>query len=78
MEYPTLSPTEPEDPEAILSYRRDVVEAAMREQSAILWRPAEDITYSLVNNSSGAAADILTDPDRVITLYADRIYQGIP
>jgi len=78
VEYPTLSPTEPEDPEAILSYRRDVVEQAMREQSAILWRPAEDITYSLVNNSSGAAADILTDPDRVITLYADRIYQGIP
>ena len=27
---PTLSPTEPEDPEAILAYRRDVVEAEMR------------------------------------------------
>ena len=35
--YPTVSPTEPESAEDILAYRRDVVEQAMREQSAILW-----------------------------------------
>ena len=76
--YPTLSPTEPEDPEAILAYRRDVVEQAMREQSAVLWRPAEDITYSMVNNSSGAVLDEQTHPNEIVHLYADRIYQGIP
>lgn len=78
VEYPTVSPTEPEDPEAILAYRRDVVEQAMREQSAILWRPAEDIIYSMWNNSGGVAIDEQTHPEEIVHLYADRIYQGIP
>lgn len=78
VEYPTLSPTEPEDPEAILSYRRDMVEQAMREMSAVLWRPAETFSYSMKNNSAGVAADQESDPGQVVTLYADRIYQGIP
>ena len=76
--YPTVSPTEPEDPEAILAYRRDVVEAAMREQSSILWRPAQTFSYSLKSNSGGVALDSQSDPNQVVTLYADRIYQGIP
>lgn len=78
VEYPTVPPTEPEDPEAILAFRRDVVEAAMREQSAILWRPAEDIVYSMWNNSSGVVIDEQTHPEEIVHLYADRIYQGIP
>ena len=77
-DYPTISPTEPEDPSQILSYRRDVVEQAMREQSAVLWTPAEDFTYSMKNNSLGIAADSETDPERVVTLEAGKIYQGIP
>ena len=76
--YPTVSATEPEDAEAILAYRRDVVEQAMREQSAILWHPAEDVTYSMKNNSLGIEADAELSPGSVVTLYADRIYQGIP
>ena len=77
-DYPTISPTEPEDPAEILAYRRDVVEQAMREQSAVLWTPAEDFTYSMKNNSLGIAADSETDPERVVTLEAGKIYQGIP
>ena len=77
-DYPTVSPTEPSDPEAILAYRRDVVEAAMREQSAILWSPAEDVTYSMYNASSGIAIDAEEHPESVVTLYANRVYQGIP
>jgi hypothetical protein len=77
-EYPTQSATEPAGEAEILAYRRDVVEKAMREQSAILWRPAEDITYSLVHSSAGLEADMQTEPDRIVRLYADRIYQGIP
>lgn len=78
VEYPAPPALEPEDPEAILAYRRDVVEAAMREQSAILWRPAETFSYSMKHNSGGIALDTETDPDSVVTFYADRIYQGIP
>ena len=77
-DYPTVSSTEPQSDADILAYRRDVVEQAMREQSAVLWRPAETFSYSMKNNSLGVEADTETDPNGVVTLYADRIYQGIP
>ena len=77
-DYPTLSATEPATDEEILAYRRDVVEAAMREQSAILWTPAEDITYSRRNASHGIEKDEEETPEEVSTFYAGRIYQGIP
>ena len=77
-DYPTVSPTEPESPEEILAYRRDVVEQAMREQSAILWTPAETFTYSRRNNSQGLIADEEEAPGEVSTFYKGRIYQGIP
>ena len=64
---PTLSPTEPEDPEQILAYRRDVVEAEMRRCMSTLWTPAEDITY-LVKETD----------EEPITMVAGRIYQGLP
>ena len=64
---PTLSPTEPEDPEQILSYRRDLVEAEMRRCMSTLWTPAEDITYYVKETD--------TEP---ITMVAGRIYQGLP
>ena len=76
--YPTISPTEPEGAEEILAYRRDVVEQAMREQSAILWTPAETFTYSRRNNSRGIVVDDQETPAEVSTFYAGRIYQGIP
>ncbi|MBR4863197.1 MAG: hypothetical protein IKU07_01370 [Oscillospiraceae bacterium] len=76
--YPTVSPTEPESAEDILAYRRDVVEQAMREQSAILWTPAETFTYSRRNNSKGIVLDEEETPGEVSTFYAGRIYQGIP
>ena len=77
-EYPTVSPTEPETAEEILAYRRDVVEKAMREQSAILWTPAETFTYSRRNNSQGVAVDKEETPNDVFTFHKGRIYQGIP
>lgn len=77
-EYPTVDATEPASEEDILAYRRDVVEAAMREQSAILWTPAETFSYSRKNNSQGVEVDNETDPDDVYTFHKGRIYQGIP
>lgn len=78
-QYPTVSSTEPEGTqEEILAYRRDVVEAEMRRMMSMLWTPAEDVTYSIVNNSQGVEADQETQPKQIITLYADRIYQGMP
>jgi len=66
---PTVSPTEPSDPEAILAYRRDVVEAEMRRCMSTLWSPAQDITYLVSDDDA---------PETAITMYADRIYQGLP
>lgn len=77
-DYPTVSPTEPTDAAEILAYRRSVVEAAMREQSAILWTPAETFTYSRRNISQGIEVDAVETPGDVSTFYAGRIYQGIP
>ncbi len=77
-DYPTVSPTEPKDPQEILAHRRDVVEQAMREQSAILWTPAETFTYSRRNNSQGIVADEAEVPGDVSTFYKGQIYQGIP
>ena len=76
--YPTVSPTEPETAEEILAYRRDVVEQAMREQSAILWTPAETFAYSRRDDSQGVVVDAEETPDEVTTFYAGKIYQGIP
>lgn len=64
---PTMSPTEPEAPDQILSYRRDLVEAEMRRCMSVLWTPAEDISYYVKE----------TDAEP-ITLLAGRIYQGLP
>ena len=66
---PTLSPTEPSDPEEILAYRRDVVAAEMRRCMSTLWTPAEDITYLVSDNDP---------PEEAITMVAGRIYQGLP
>lgn len=77
-DYPTQSATEPATDEEILAYRRDVVEQAMREQSAVLWSPAKTFTYSRRNNSQGLKADKEETPNDVFTFYAGRIYQGIP
>lgn len=63
---------------ATLEGRRDIVEAEMRRMMSVLWTPTQDITYSLVNSSKGVAEDSKTQPDQIITLYAGRIYQGIP
>ena len=75
-EQPTLSATEPEDPQDILAYRRDLVEAEMRRAMSVLWTPAEDISYSLYSGSMGPEIDMQIVPDRVIHLKAGRIYRG--
>lgn len=61
-----------------LEDRRNIVEAEMRKMMSVLWTPTKDIKYSLVNSSKGVEADAATNPDQIITLYAGRIYQGIP
>lgn len=71
-EQPTLSPTEPENEEDILAYRREVVVAEMRRTMATLWTPEEDIVYYLKN------PDTFTEDNDPITLKAGRIYQGLP
>ena len=75
---PTQSATEPEDPDAILAYRRDLVEQEMRRMSAVLWTPAELITYHMATKSPGVDAARTEDPKHVITFIPGNIYQGIP
>ena len=78
-QYPTVSETEPEGTEEeILAYRRDLAESEMRRMMSILWTPAEDITYSFLNNSAGIEEDEKTNPGYVVKLYAGKIYEGIP
>lgn len=69
-------PTDPKGTdEEILAARRDIVEAEMREMMGVLWTPAEDITYHI---ESGSDVDGLEEDKGSITLYAGKIYQGIP
>ena len=77
-EQPTQSATEPEDAAEILAYRREVVEQEMRRMSAVLWTPAEPITYHMANKSNGIEAARKEDPKHVITFVPGNIYQGIP
>lgn len=69
-----VAPTEePEDPEAILAQRRDVVEAHMRYMGTVRWQVDQEVTYSY----RGIVAGNATKGD-TITLKPGRIYQGIP
>ena len=77
-EQPTQPATEPVDPDAILAYRRDLVEKEMRRMSAVLWTPAEPITYHMANQSPGIDVARKQDPKHVITFVPGNIYQGIP
>ena len=77
-EQPVTSATEPEDPEAILAHRRELVEQEMRRMSAVLWTPAELVTYHMANKSSGLEAAGKDDPKHVISFIPGNIYQGIP
>lgn len=56
--------TEPEDPEARLAWRRALVVERMRAMSTVRWSPEKDIVYDY--------------GDGPVTLYADRIYEGMP
>lgn len=51
--------------DASLAARRSAVEAEMREMMSVLWTPAETFTYNI-------------DSSTPVTLYAGRIYSGIP
>ena len=75
---PTQPATEPEDPAEILAYRRDVVEQEMCRMSAVLWTPAEIVTYHMATQSPGIEAAGQEDPKHVITFVPGNIYQGIP
>lgn len=70
---PVAPKEEPEDPEAILAQRRDVVEGHMRYMGTVRWQVDEEVTYSYKGIVSGNA----TTQD-TITLKPGRIYQGIP
>ena len=77
-DYQVLPEDEPEDPQARLQWRRDVVEQQMRHMLSVLWTPEQNIIYSAVPQSAGVEADKKSNPDQIITLQAGRIYQGIP
>jgi len=77
-DYLVLPGDEPQAPQARLQWRRNVVEQQMRHMMSVRWTPAETFTYSAVPSSAGVQADLKADPSQVITLYAGRIYQGIP
>ncbi len=76
----------------ILDYRRDLVIAAMRAQLEVLWTVDKEVVYSKSSASLGPDADLARykaaqeaagktyNPlnDQIITLYPDRIYQGLP
>lgn len=76
----------------ILDYRRDLAVAAMRAQLEVLWTVDKEVVYSKSSGSLGPDADLANykaaqeaagktyNPlnDQIITLYPDRIYQGLP
>lgn len=65
-----VTPTqEPEDPEEILAYRRQLVVEEMREMMSVLWTPTETFAY-----------DIQEDPEnpQPYTFEKGKIYSGIP
>ncbi len=76
----------------VLQYRRERVIAAMRAQLQVLWTVDRQVVYSKSAESKGPEADLANyianqqaagktpDPlsDQIITLYPDRIYQGLP
>ena len=61
-----------------LEQRREAVTNEMRNMMNILWTPAKNVTYSISGSSGGLDADMENKPDKIITLYAGRIYRGIP
>lgn len=69
---------EPEDPEARLQWRRQLVVDAMRRNMGVLWTPAEDITYCYSVQSAGYETDKDNFPSYIITLKAGTVYQGLP
>lgn len=75
---PVINTAETGTDEEILQKRRDIVEAEMRRITSTLWTPSEDIVYTLNSKSMGIEMDLQTDPAKVITLKAGRIYQGLP
>ncbi|MBE6965017.1 MAG: S-layer homology domain-containing protein [Ruminococcaceae bacterium] len=60
--------------EEILSQRRAAAEKYMREMATVLWRPKEDILYTISSNTTPSEA---TQSNQLL-LRADRIYSGIP
>ena len=61
-----------------LEQRREAVANEMRNMMSILWTPAQDITYSISGSSGGLESDLVNKPDKIVRLYAGRIYRGIP
>ena len=60
--------------EVILQRRRDAAEACARRTLSFLWRPEEDIYYTLKNNT-----DPMTLPEENrLLIKGGRLYQGMP
>ncbi len=64
--------------EELLQWRRDVVEQKMRYMATVRWSVPYDFMYSLNTKSKGPEADLLTNPNDVVTIVGGRIYEGIP
>ena len=75
---PTVAGPADDSDEAILAYRRNLVEQQMRNQLCVRWTPAENIEYSLVFKTQGLAVDKQTNPQDIILLRKGRIYEGLP
>ena len=75
----TDEPTAPANAEQILAERREKVVSFMREAATFLWSPTEDIQYTIrARDYDNLDQFMAENPDQVQTLYADRIYQGLP
>lgn len=60
--------------EAVLSERRKTAEEAMRYSASVLWRPKENILYTITSDVKPSEA---TESNQFL-LRADRVYSGIP
>ena len=72
---PQAQTTLPEDPEALLQWRRDTAEAYMRHMMSALWQTDTPILYSTYVNSLGPEMD---EESRRVYLEPGKVYSGMP
>ena len=60
---------------AVIQQRRDLAEAYMRQQTSLLWKATEDITYCFSRTSDDPSQ---VSSSSIINIKAGRIYRGLP